>query len=312
MKQYSLECQVCKVKFNKIGGLHKHIKVHDLYLPEYYVKYFPRKNKLTGEPLPFHNIETYFSKDFVNRSQMNKWLNSVEKKEARDYIQDVILQRVYEKKRQYLPFHLELENCFLPKLDMIRENFGSYAEFSKETGFDILFDRPLVKDFFTTKLPEDLEIAIDTREQKPLSFKCQTKTNKLSFGDYTLMGDYYNYTFVDRKSSNDFASTMVGDNLERFKRELTMAKEMNSYMFVVVESTIPKIIAESKHFKKKSSIDYILKNMRDLTYEFDRHCQFVFTGKRANSEALIPRLLYFGQKVWRTDMQYFVDKKLCG
>lgn len=308
--QYNLTCKVCEKQFDKLGSLHKHLKQHNYFLADYYVEFYQKRNKLTGNLLPFKNVETYFERDFLNRSQLNQWIQDAEEEEAKQYIRELIVSRVKNKNRDFLPFHLEIENCFLPKIDLIRKYFGSYSNLSKEVGLDILFDKPLSKDFFTAKLPSDLEILVDTREQKPLTFDFKSKDYKLAFGDYVLAGDYYNYTYVDRKSGTDFCGTLGKANLERFKRELELTKQMNAFMFIVVESSVEKIIKENKAFKRRISMDYILKNLRDITYEFPRNCQFVFTSTRKNSEYLIPRILYFGQKIWRTDLQYFIDHEL--
>ena len=310
MKQYNLTCQVCKKDFKSLAALHRHVKNHDLIVAQYYTTYFPRKNKLTGDLMPFKDIETYFTKDFSTRSQMNKWLESVSNDEAKAYIQSIILKRVYDKHRKYLPFHFELENCFLPSIDLIRKYFGSYNNLSKELEIPLAFNLPAPKDFFTSKLPKDINIVIDTREQKPLNFEFPTKTQKLYFADYCIDDHYYNYTYVDRKSGQDFTGTMIGENYERFRREIKRAQEMDSYIFVVVESSVSKIIAFNKKFKRKATIEYILKNARELMYEFPNNCQFIFTGSRANSSVLIPKILFYGKKLWNVDLQYFIDNEL--
>lgn len=301
------QCKICGEDFSSLNSLHKHIKKHDYHVMDYYVSFYPRKNKLTGEQLPFKDVESYFNKDFHNRVQMNKWLENSSEIEAKEYIQSKILERVYKKDRKFLPFYLELENCFLPKLDIIKKYFGSYSSFSSLTGIPLLFDKGLCKNFFDA-LPNNLEIAIDTREQKPLSFSFPSKSHKLSFGDYTLMGDNYNYTFVDRKSANDLCGTLIGENLQRFRRELQLAKDMDSFIFVVIESSISSIIKMQKKFKRKSTIDYILKNLRDCMYDFPNVCQFVFVENRKNASQIIPHILYHGKKLWKTDLQYFLDK----
>lgn len=310
MTQYELSCKVCQKNFEKLASLHKHIKQHDLHLADYYVRFYGRKNLLTGDLLPFKDVESYFNKDFTTRVQMNKWLESIPAEQAKEYVQSKILKRVYDKKRKYLPFHLEMEHCFLPKIDIVKKLFGSYSEFSSSCGLDLMFDKNIPSSFFTKELPKDLEVVTDTREQKPLEFNFKTKIQKLSFGDYTLSGSYYDYTFVDRKSASDFCGTLSQLNLERFRREIQLTQDMNAYMFVVVESSLSKIIAEQKHFKRKSNIDYILKNMREVMYDFPRRCQFVFTGGRKNSKFLIPRILYYGKQLWQTDLQYFIDYEL--
>jgi hypothetical protein len=310
MTQYDLKCKVCGKGFRRLTSLHKHIKQHSMHLAEYYVKFFARRNLLTGELLPFKDVESYFHKDFTSRVQMNKWLRQAGEAKAKEYVQSNILKRVYDKKRDYLPFHLEMEHCFLPKLDIVRELFGSYSNFADGCGIELMFNKPLVKGFFSQGLPENLEIFIDTREQKPLHFNFKTKSHKLSFGDYAAAGDYYDYTFVDRKSASDFCGTLSSGNLDRFKRELKLTEDMDSCMFIVVESTIQKIIAQQKFFKRKATIDYLLKNLRDIMYEFPKRCQFIFTGTRKNSEFIIPRILYFGKELWETDLQYFIDYEL--
>ena len=82
--------------------------------------------------------------------------------------------------------------------------------------------------------------------QKPLSFDfCQSEVLKLDIGDYTTLGKYYNYTFVDRKSGNDLQGTLNKHNIERFRREIQRAQEMDSYLFIVIESNVEKMIKNS-------------------------------------------------------------------
>ena len=173
------------------------------YKDRSYVKFYARKNLLTGDLLPFKDVESYFNKDFTNRIQMNKWLEQLDPLDAQEYIQSKILRRVYDKKRNFLPFHLELEHCFLPKLDIIKKMFGSYSHFAKSCDLDLMFDKNIPLDFFDGDLPKDIEIAIDTREQKPLDFKFNTKKHKLSFGDYTLLGVRADFVVLpDRQGSH--------------------------------------------------------------------------------------------------------------
>ena len=53
---------------------------------------------------------------------------------------------------------------------------------------------------------------------------------KLDIGDYTALGEYYDYTFVDRKSGNDLQGTVGKHNIERFEREIERAQEMGAYL----------------------------------------------------------------------------------
>ena len=92
-----INCKVCDKPFDSERGLHAHLKKHNLTVAEYYTKYFPRKNLLTGKFLPFKNKKDYFSKDFSNRIQMIKWLNSVGEVQAKQYVIKKFLERIKDK-----------------------------------------------------------------------------------------------------------------------------------------------------------------------------------------------------------------------
>jgi hypothetical protein len=50
--------------------------------------------------------------------------------------------------------------------------------------------------------------------------------------------------------------------------------------------------------------------MKLLQHEFAGYCQFIFSGNRANSEILIPKLTAIGSILWDVDIQYFLEKDL--
>ena len=303
-------CAECKKEFEGRGSLHKHLKQHGLSLAEYYTLHYPRENKLTGEPLPFKKYEEYFERDFSTKQQLKKWCNSAPPSEVGKYILSLMEKRQLKKERPYAPFHLETKSCFLPDIDVYKEIFGSYNKAAEKVGLRPLYFRKLPKGFFSHALPKDLTIAIDTREQKPLSFDCQQEVLKLEVGDYVATGEHYSYTYVDRKAGSDLHSTLSNANYERFKRELQRVRELDSYLFVVIESTPQQMIKAKRAFKRGSNIEFVLKRLRDLSYEFQGHCQFVFTGGLDISAEIIPRLLCAGRDVWDTDMQYFLDHEL--
>ena len=53
----------------------------------------------------------------------------------------------------------------------------------------------------------------------------------------------------------------------------------------------------------------MLKQIKDISHEYPRTCQFIFVDTREIAAAIIPRLLVYGKKIWQTDMQYFLDQK---
>lgn len=303
-------CAECDKEFASKASLHKHLKQHDLNLASYYTKHFPRKNKLTGDPLPFKRYEEYFERDFSTKQQLFKWCKEGPRQEVKDYTMSLLRKRHAKKNRKYGPFHLETKNSFMPPVGFYKELFGSYNHVCSQIGCEPLYNKNLPKDFFSSVIPNDLVVAIDTREQKPLKFEeCDSEILKLDVGDYTTLGKYYNYTFVDRKSGNDLQTTLGKNNIDRFRREIQRASELDSYLFVVIESSVEKMIKENKVFNRRSNIDYTLRQIKDLCHDYPRVCQFIFVENRVNASKIIPRILMHGKKLWQTDMQYFWDYK---
>jgi len=306
MDKNSIVCKICNKAFDSEKGLHIHLKSHSVTMAEYYTTYYPRKNLLTGEPLPFKNKKDYFNNSFSTRWQMIQWLaKNKDSLEAKKYAIKQISLRVAEKGLKRAPNHLELEILDLPPIDSLKMLFGSYSAACEKVGVPPIFTKRIPREFFTENF-QDTKIFIDTREQKPLSFPSQS-IMKLDFGDYTAAGDQYAYTYVDRKSEQDFKSTMT-TGFERFKKELDRTRDFGCYMFIVVESSIEKIKRNNNFAAHKSNLKYVWHNMRVLTHDYAGVCQFVFSGSRSKSEEIIPKIVTLGDKIWDCDMQYYIDK----
>lgn len=306
MKKF--QCQVCNELFDTEKGMHVHLKKHKIDLATYYTTYYPRKNLLTGDLLPFKNKEDYFSKDFSTRSQLIKWCKTEEEAIVKKYIIKKLKERVDDKKLKMGPNYLELKLAQLPDTEIYKKFFGSYSVACKKVGVEPLFGSKITKEFFEDDSKfEDLKILVDTREQKPLIFN-KSENLKLDFGDYTVGGEHYNYTYVDRKAEQDFKGTLTG-GFQRFRRELKRVKDFNSYLFVVVESDLNKIYKNNMFGPHKSNLKFVYHNMRLITHEFAGHCQFVFSGSRADSQSIIPKILSIGKDLWNVDLQYYLDKE---
>lgn len=302
------QCKICNECFDSEKGLHIHLKKHKMDLATYYTTYYPRTNLLTGKPLPFKKKEDYFSIDFSTRSQLIKWCMSQTKEDAAEYSLRKLKERVDSKKLNFGPNHLELKIASLPDIDVYKHAFGSYSAACGKIGIKPLYGKSIVNDFFNENSEfEDLKIFIDTREQKPLKFK-NSEELKLDFGDYTVGGGDYNYTYVDRKAESDFKGTLSG-GFERFKRELQRVRDFDSYLFVVIESDLNKMYKNNMFGAHKSNLNFVYHNMRVLSHEFAGNCQFVFAGNRKNSQHLISKILTLGKSLWEVDLQYYIDKK---
>lgn len=282
-----------------------------MFLGDYYISFYPKFDKLTGEPIPFKTAEQYLRTDFRHKKNMYKWLSSCGHEEAKNYCESVFLKHCeeHELKGKFAPNHLYLlTHPRLPKLEYFYR-FTNYRDLCKRAGLSFINyiemeeENPLL-----CGLPKDICIIQDTREQRPILFDCKTTVQKLDFGDYSFSGEYYNYIFVDRKSEDDFKGTMSAGH-ERFRRELDRAKNLGSYVFVVIESDMSKIYQNNNlWFKKASNLDYVWENMRQIILDYSDVCQFIFTSNRENSKQTIPATLWNGNNLKNVDVQYSLEK----
>ena len=302
----SYKCKECGAEFDSEKSLHAHLKAHKMYVADYYVKHYPRFNKLNGNPLPFKKKEEYFENDFINRSQLVKWCDTAPVAEVKEYIIELGKRRIDRKKYKNAPFYLELLKRQLPDLDVYKKHFGTYTKACEAMGAKPIFYKGMPKEFYNDV---DVEVLVDTREQQPLKFP-KSQILKLDFGDYTLGGNNFSNTFVDRKSAGDFLSTF-GGQVDRFRREMQRCVELDSYMYIVVEKPLATIEKEAIFAKGRRApkLGWVFSNLISVQHEFAGHCQFVFTNSRAHSEEIIPKLLYLGDKLWNVDVQYFLDKE---
>lgn len=297
-------CLECQQEFDSERSLHAHIKKHDMYLHDYYVKHFARRDLHTGDLLPFKNKEQYFSSFFLNEDNQNRFFESCENNFDAAVVLNAMLQN--KSKSGKAPSELVLRSYGLPSINVFKKFYGSYTAACEAVECQPLFNSRLPKDF-ADKV--DATIFIDTREQQPLSFK-KSEALKLDLGDYGIEPKFFDYTFVDRKAEGDFKSTLSQDNYERFRRELERARQQDSFIFVVVESDLKQIEENNRKSKHQANLTYIYHNMRTLQFGFSDCCQFVMTSSRENSQKLIPRLLKGGRKLWNVDLQYYINEGL--
>ena len=303
-----IKCKICNQEFETDKALHAHIKKHGIYQAEYYCTHYPRFSLFHKKKIPFINKKDYFSKEFLDIDEFLLWEQNSNPEDVRKKCVELLEKRVKQKNHLYAPSHNELKTLNLPPINIFKKHFKSDTKACKAIGLEPLLNKPMPKDFTALKEIDNLEMLVDTREQDPLPFK-KTKIEKLYVGDYLIKGKEYTYTYVDRKSESDFLGTMSG-GISRFKKELEKAVALESYLFVVIESSIDSIKKNQSRFRRKINLEYIFHNMRDLMHEYPRKIQFVFTGSREKSLKLIPLLLYHGKKLWDVDVQYYLDHEL--
>ena len=142
------KCKVCGEEFSSEKGVHLHLKKHKMDLATYYTTYYPRKNLLTGDPLPFKNKEEYFAKDFTTKAQLIKWCFKEDKEVVKPYVLKKLKQRIQEKNLKKGPNHLELKIAGLPDIDVYKHLFGSYSEACSQAEVKPLYTKRVSPDFF--------------------------------------------------------------------------------------------------------------------------------------------------------------------
>lgn len=298
-----MKCLECSKEFNNERSLHLHLKIHGGQ-SKYYQKHFPRKDLLTNELIKFKNKNDYLDSYFNSEENMLNYLNSSPNEYCRSVIEKIIKSHCLKKSINFLPSSLYLQLAELPRLDFIIKNYENCKDFCKELDLNQIYDKRLPSTF-NSDIPEDFQILIDTREQIPFKFK-NSISSKLDFGDYTCSGDYYSKTFVDRKSLTDFKGTF-GVGYERFKNEVRRAKSFNSFLFIVVESSIEEIKKQNESTKFKTNISYAFHNVRELLRDYPDTVQFAFCSDRNYAKKITEKILFAGSSIWQTDIQYYLD-----
>ena len=102
-----------------------------MYVADYYVKHYPRFNKLNGNPLPFRTKSEYFQNDFINRAQLIEWCEKTNSSEVKAYAKELLQRRIKEKGYKHMPTHIELENRQLPSVDILKKHFEASLQPAK-------------------------------------------------------------------------------------------------------------------------------------------------------------------------------------
>lgn len=303
------KCKECGKEFEARKGFHCHLKAHSLTIGDYYVKNYKKKDLFTGDLLQFKNYDSYFSFDFNSFENYLSWLRISPKKVSKEYVLEQSRQRFKDKKIKISPPNLYYDLSLMANIATCRSLWGSYENFTKEAGLKNIFNKSLPKGFWDRNT-DDVCVFVDTREKKPFKFPC-SRIQKLDFGDYTVGGELYSKTFVDRKAQDDFRQTF-GSGIERFRREMDRCVQFGCYMFVVVESSIEKLEEDNRVSKFKSNLGFVWHNVRQLMLDYPENLQFVFAHNRAGTKKITPLILLYGKELWNIDVQYHIDKIIHG
>lgn len=299
------KCLIDNTDHVGVEDLHKHLRKLKIRQADYYVKYCPRKDHFTDEPIPFKNIEQYFSTEFLSKENLRGWITKNPIK-GREWSVRWLDARRKEKSLIHPPTQVELKSLLCPSRHYY-ERAGGYNKICESLGYKIKFNGKLEY----RKIPVE-SIIIDTREQLPLELGVKVIRDKLNCGDYGLKENDQNI-YIERKSLNDFIGTLsdreirAGDsNFLRFSRELERANECGAYLIVLVEATIERALefnelAAFKHVKVQPA--HIFRNVRELLHRFENF-QVLFVNGREEAARQVINLLGAGDSVKNIDLQF--------
>lgn len=300
-----IECKFDKTIYSSIEELHKYIRKFRIKQKDYYEHYYPRKDLLTQEPIEFKDYNQYFNQDFKNKNNLKKWLKN-NPEEGIKWATGQLLIRKYDKKLIYAPSYVELKSLMMPSMEYFEMN-GGYYNITKNLYFT---DRYNNNKLIFNELKDKI-IICDTREQKPIKIKdYNTIVGTLNIGDYGLQGENDLGIYIERKSLQDFVSTLSG-GLERFGRELERAREINAYVIMMVESNLNDALCFNYLPQMrwgKAQPSFVFKNLRDLLNKYPLNFQVLFVEGRKDFAIKMIKIFELGNQVKTIDLQYRYDK----
>lgn len=304
------KCKICGGDFGDIKSFSQHLlKDEKIKQSDYVEKYINKKDKWSGEPIPFKNFKHYEETDFTCRENFRKWaVKRAPKEEVLQYCFDFLKKRVKTRGLQYAPSHTELRalNCLsiVGFESLLEGGAAAYNLFCQnELGLKPRFS---YADKIEIPFMENLKIFVDTREQQPLTFPCSVEFKSLNVGDYACAPPHESKVVVERKSMEDLVGTL-GKGLPRFKKELQRADDQGIYLVVVVEEKLDTVLNyEGKANVQKFGNVSIFGVVRQLM-QSHLNLQFLFANDRAGSSKKIQTIFGLGDKASTFDLQYKHD-----
>lgn len=276
---------------------------------EYYQKYEPRYDLLTGELINFKNKDYYFSNDFNNKNSMKKWLGQQTPEIQKEYLKKFLLQRKEKHNLIYAPTEVELRSITSPPLPYYHKLFNNYYTLCSEIGFKNKYEYP--KEELKSFAKDGFCIFIDTREQMPLVIDYPTETKGLKFGDYAI-NDPDNKCYIERKSISDFIGTMSG-GYERFCREIERSIAAEANLIVMVERPLQECLSFQylNYVSKKIKVtpEFVFFNVRELIQKYT-NVQFLFVDGREECVRVMKKIFFSSGEYKKYDLQLMYDLKL--
>jgi ERCC4-type nuclease len=128
-------------------------------------------------------------------------------------------------------------------------------------------------------------ILIDTREQRPYTFKdypVNTQVATLKTGDYTLL-DHENDICIERKSGTDFIQSIT-HNRKRFESEVQRMSGYE-YSYIICEWELCQIFRYTQQYTRIKSADTVLSTVFSWQQRYNVSFHF-FNGRNMAERAI--------------------------
>jgi ERCC4-type nuclease len=128
-----------------------------------------------------------------------------------------------------------------------------------------------------------MKILIDSREQTPFTFsgyEVATEPAALPVGDYSLPG-FQDRVAIERKELNDLVGCLMGENRQRFERELAKARPYDLFA-VVVEAALEDV--SRGRYRSEMKPHAALQSL--CAFQVRYRVPFMWAGNRRGAEYL--------------------------
>ena len=311
--QKSSKCCICGIE----NPENSHFwKSHHITEANYYLKYFPKTDKLTEEILLFKDRDSYLLTDFSNKNNKNKWFKLQNLETRRNYLKQLLINRKELKNWLWIPTQVELRSC--PELVGVKtfnDNFKQgYYKLCEEIGYKGKDFININKDTILKK-SRDIRgnpVLVDSREQQVLNWhNKEINITTLQYGDYCLKNDNYGL-FFERKNLSDFVGSF-SKGYDRLKNEIGRALINNDYIIMLVESSL----TDSLSFEYQPQISrkiqatapFIFHRVRSMIQEFCNF-QILFCSGRTDMVNKMRFIMEYGKEARNIDWELASNLKL--
>lgn len=321
-RQPPFVCAFDQTPHPSLDALHAHIRRFKVSRERYYGQFYPRKDPLTGNPIPFKDLDQYLEQSFESKITLKRWLK-LNPELGYQWSKDWLARRKEAKGLTYAPSQAELRTLCCPSMpyyDAFGKAEGGYYGITRALGYA---DRYVAAPLVFTPLAPDAIVLQDTREQNPIKLAMAMRPATVTEGDYALAAPHDLGIRIERKSLADLCGTLSdrkvarkggrGGNsttedsaFQRFDRELARAQAAGLYVVMMVESDISSAQAFNKLPQTrwiKASPSHIMHGLRTLLTRYPLTFQALFLPGRVEMARVMPRVFQLGQQVCTVDLQ---------